>query len=183
VSPEPLVHPLPRFRDPLVRLGLVVVVATAVFLVALAWSYWDTADFAAFDDESGPSFVDRLRVMTAVLNPALAGLLLLGVVLASLRELLHLLDTAPQPDPARAFARNLGAFVGVVLAAAGLLAAIDIAFIRDGETILFPSDARWQQALYHLSTAMLGAATAWTVMRKDRPVPPDDPEDLDSVWR
>ena len=162
----PLVHQVPRRTDPLVTIGLVLVVATSAYVLAAGWSYWDSS--RGFLGDDAPSTVDRLRVVANAANPIFAGLVLAGVVLASLRDLLRLLDLAPGPSNARSAARTSGAVVGALFAVVGLVAAFDTAFIRDDDSPLaFFGQARWQQALTYLAAAAIGAVTAWTVLRRD----------------
>jgi hypothetical protein len=126
--------------------------------------------------DDSPSTVDRLRVVANTANPIFAGLVLAGVVLASLRELLRLLDLAPRPSSTQAAARGIGAVVGGLFAVVGVIAALDTAFIRDDDSPLaFFGQTRWQQSLTYLAAAAIGAVTAWTVLRRDARPADDGP--------
>jgi hypothetical protein len=109
--------------------------------------------------------------------------LLVGVVLASLRELLHLLQSTRTPSLARTWARTIGAIVGAVFAVGGVIAAIDVAFIRDHDEDGFGgfANTRWQNAAGRLAAAALGAVTTWIVVQGKREAAPPPPPPA-GIW-
>jgi hypothetical protein len=172
--PEPFVHQVPQQTDPLGVVGLLTVVGATLFVGVQVWNLWDISDGFRFvdvsefgDETPGPSTIDRLRVLGEVTHVFYVLPLLLGVALASLRDLLRLLDA---PSVARKFARVIGAIGGAGFAAGGLAMAIDVAFIRDIDEDEFfwnAGETRWQNVLWHVGGALLGAACVWIVVRRE----------------
>jgi hypothetical protein len=166
----PLIHQVPRRTDPLELVGLVVTVAGTAYVVALSWSYWDTvSEFASFNDEDGASTIDHLRAVSSIVNPVFIAVIALGVVVAMLRGLLDLLDRSPGAHTARDAARVIGGIAGAAYCIGGVVAAIDVAFIRDDDALSFGAETRWQEALAFLAAALIGAATAWLAVRREKP--------------
>jgi hypothetical protein len=148
-------------RDPLAVAGLIAVLATAIFIGTYAWSYWDLAADFSFDDDFDESAVDRLRAVSNVINPLFVGTLLVGVALASARGALGLTG-GRVPSAATRAAKTIGGIFGILLAVGGIIAAVDVAFVRDVENSFFtPNDERWQTAVYHLTASAIGFATLY----------------------